>query len=120
MCNVENFWLILKMKQVSALLLCLESFLKESLVVQLVKNPPANAGDARDVGSIPEEVRSPGGGHGNSLQYSCLENPMGRGAWWGPVTQSLTIAQSLKILCPGVEMDALRMPATCCRLLMSS
>ena len=50
-----------------------------SLVVLVVKNLPANAGDSRDVGSIPESGRSPGGGHGNSLQYSCLENPMDRG-----------------------------------------
>ena len=46
----------------------------------MVKNPPANAGDVRDVGSIPGSGRSPGGGHGNPLQYSCLENPMDRGA----------------------------------------
>ena len=44
----------------------------------VVKNPPANAGDA---GSIPASGRSPGGGHGNPLQYSCLENSMKRGAW---------------------------------------
>ena len=49
-------------------------------VVLVVKNPPAHAGDRRDAGSIPESGRSPGGGHGNSLQYSCLENPMDRGA----------------------------------------
>ena len=48
----------------------------------MVKNPPANAGDIRDMSSIPELGRSPGGGHGNALQYSCLENPMDRGAWW--------------------------------------
>ena len=43
----------------------------------MVKNLPANTGDARDVGSIPGSgIRSPGGGHGNPLQYSCLENPM--------------------------------------------
>ena len=45
------------------------------------KNPPANTGDARDAGSIPRSGRSPGGGHGNPLQYSCLENSMDRGAW---------------------------------------
>ena len=45
------------------------------------KNPPANAGDIRDVGSIPESGRSPGGGNDYPLQYSCLENPIGRGAW---------------------------------------
>ena len=47
----------------------------------MVKNPPANAGDIKDVGSIPGSGRSPGGGYGNTLQYSCLENPMDRGAW---------------------------------------
>ena len=46
----------------------------------MVKNLPVNAGDIRDVGSIPGSGRSPGGGHGNPLQYSCLENPMDRGA----------------------------------------
>ena len=45
----------------------------------MVKNLPANAGDARDTGSIPESGRSPGVGNGNPLQYSCLENPMDRG-----------------------------------------
>ena len=45
----------------------------------MVKNPPASAGDARDVHSIPGLGRSPGGGNGNSLQYSCLENTMDRG-----------------------------------------
>ena len=47
-----------------------------------VKNPPANAGD---VGLIPGLRRFPGGGNGNPLQYSCLENPMDRGAWWATV-----------------------------------
>ena len=51
----------------------------------MVKNLPANAGDLRDGGSIPGLGRSPGGGHGNPLQYSCLENPMDRGAWQAPV-----------------------------------
>ena len=46
------------------------------------KKLPANAGDIRDVGSLPEWGRSPGGGHGKPLQFSCLENPMDRGAWW--------------------------------------
>ena len=44
----------------------------------VVKNPPASAGDAD---SVPGFERAPGGGHGNSLQHSCLENPMDRGAW---------------------------------------
>ena len=48
----------------------------------VVKNPPANSGDIRDAGSVPGLGRSPGGGHGNPLQYSSLENPMDRGAWW--------------------------------------
>ena len=47
----------------------------------VVKNPPANAEDIRDESSIPGLGRSPGGGHGIPLQYSCLENPMDRGAW---------------------------------------
>ena len=55
------------------------------LVALVVKNPPANAGDRRDVGSLPGSGRSPGGGHGNLLQYSCLGNPMDRGAWQATV-----------------------------------
>ena len=51
----------------------------------MVKNPPANAGDVRDTGSIPGLGRSLGGGHSNPLQYSCLENPMDRGAWQATV-----------------------------------
>ena len=51
----------------------------------VVKNPPASAGDIRDAGSIPGSGRSPGGGHGNPLQYACLKNPMNRGAWWATV-----------------------------------
>ena len=47
----------------------------------MVKNLPATAGDTRDVGLIPESGRSPGVGNGNSLQYSCLENSVDRGAW---------------------------------------
>ena len=47
----------------------------------VVKNPPANAGDIRDVGLIPGSGRSPGVGNGNPLQYSCWENSMDRGAW---------------------------------------
>ena len=56
-----------------------------TLGVLVVKNPPANARDKRDAGSIPESGRSPGGEHGNSLQYSCLENSMDRGAWQATV-----------------------------------
>ena len=50
-------------------------------MVLVVKNLPANVGDIRDVGSIPRSGRSPGRGHGNPLQYSCLENFLDRGAW---------------------------------------
>ena len=49
------------------------------------KDPSTSAGDLRDPGSIPGLGRSPGGGHGNPLQYSCLENLMDRGAWWAVV-----------------------------------
>ena len=53
-----------------------------SEVALVVRNLPANAGDTGDAGSIPGLQRSPGGGNGNPLQYSCLENPVDRGAWW--------------------------------------
>ena len=56
-----------------------------SRVALEVKNLPTNAGDVRDMGSIPGLGRSPGIRHGNSLQYSCLKNPMDRGAWWAAV-----------------------------------
>ena len=59
-------------------LLCLQ-------VALLVKNLPASAGDIRDKGSILGSGRSPERGHGNPSQYSCLENPMDRGAWWATV-----------------------------------
>ena len=51
----------------------------------LVKNPPANVGDIRDMSWIPGLGRCPGGGNGNPLQYSSLENPMDRGVWQAPV-----------------------------------
>ena len=57
------------------------SKIRASQVALVVKNSPANAGDIRDPGSIPRLGRSTGGGHGNPLQYSCLENPMDRRAW---------------------------------------
>ena len=55
--------------------------LRASQLVLVVKNLPVSAGDIRDTGLIPGSGRSPGGGHGNPLQCSCLENPMDRGAW---------------------------------------
>ena len=51
----------------------------------VVKKLPANAGDIRDTGSVPGSGRSPGGGHGNPLQFSCLENPIDRGTWQAAV-----------------------------------
>ena len=51
----------------------------------MVKNPSAKAGDIRDVGLIPGSGRSPRGVHGNPLQYSSLENPIDKGAWWATV-----------------------------------
>ena len=51
----------------------------------VVKNPSINAGNIKDSGLIPGSGRGPGGGNGNPLQYSCLENPMDRGAWWATV-----------------------------------
>ena len=61
------------------------SSLRTSQVAQWIKNPPAVHQTQADVGSIPGSGRSPEGGHGNPLQYSCLENPMDRGAWWAAV-----------------------------------
>ena len=58
---------------------------KHSQVVLVVKNLSGNAGDIRDASLIPGSGRSPGGEHGNPLQYSCLENPMDREAWWATV-----------------------------------
>ena len=58
------------------------SILRASQVALVVKNPPGSAGDIRDVGSMPGSGRIPGGRHGYLLQYSCLENPTDRGAWW--------------------------------------
>ena len=56
------------------------------------KESACNAGDAGDVGSIPALGRSPGGGHGSPLQYSCLENPMDRGAWRAALHEVITEA----------------------------
>ena len=64
---------------------CDSQVLGASQVALVVKNLPVNAGDIRDMGSIPRLGRSPGGGNGNPLQYSCLENSMDRGTWWATV-----------------------------------
>ena len=94
---------------------------RASQVAVVVKNLSANAGDIRDIGLIPGLGRSPGGGHGNPLQYSCLENPWDRGAWQlesigshrvkhnssnlartQSVAVKLTIKYSIKILSPWI------------------
>ena len=67
-------------------------------MAQLVKNPPANAGDTRDVGLIPGSGRSPGEWNGNPLQYSCLENSMNRGAWLATVHRVTKSQTGLKRL----------------------
>ena len=63
---------------------------------------PANTGSVRDKGSIPELGRSPGGGHGNPLQYSCLENPMDRGTWRATVHRVAESRIQLKQLSMGL------------------
>ena len=67
-------------------------------MVLLIKNLPANAGDIRDTGLIPESGRSPEGGCGNPLQYSCLEKPMDKGAEWATVLQLAKSQTQLKLL----------------------
>ena len=64
----------------------------------VVKNLPVSAGDTRDASSIPGSRRSPGGGHGNPLQYSCLENPIDRGAWWATALRVTNSQTHLKLL----------------------
>ena len=59
--------------------------LRRASQVLVIKNPPANGRDKRDIDSVPGLGRSPGGGHGNPFQHSYLENPMDRGAWWATV-----------------------------------
>ena len=68
-----------------------------SRVVLVVKNSPANAGDVRDVGSVPGLGRSPGRGHGNPLQYSRLENSMDREAWRA-IVQRVTVSDTTEVI----------------------
>ena len=70
-----------------------------------VKNPPTSARDARDLGSIPGSGRSPGEGHGNPLQSSCLENPMDRGAQGAAVHRVAKSQRGLSILAKGLSLD---------------
>ena len=75
----------------------------------MVKNPPANAGDIKDVGSVPGLGRSSGGVHGNPLQYSCLENPMDREAWRATVhvnAQSWTRLKQLSSLTRSIKLTS--------------
>ena len=73
-----------------------------------VKNPPADGGDLRMEGSIPGLGRSPGGGHSNPLQYSCLENPMDRGAWRSTVPGSQRVRQDGSDIARPQCVDGLR------------
>ena len=70
---------------------------RASQLVLVVKNPPADAEDARDIGLIPGLGRSPGGGNDNPLQYSCLENSMDRGSWWATVHEAAESCMHLSI-----------------------
>ena len=74
------------------------SFLEASLVMLVVNNWPANAGDAREIVLIPGFWRPSGEGNGIPLQYSCLENPMDRGAWWATVCGVAKSWKWLKLL----------------------
>ena len=92
MCIHIDFYykgVVLTKKELNLLLSKAYVWVWASQVALAVKNPPANAGDMRDVGSIPgSSGRSPGEGKGYPLQYSCLGNPMDRGAWQPQSTRS--------------------------------
>ena len=87
-----------------------------SHVALVVKNPPANSGDIRDVGLIPGSGRSPEGRHGNPLQYFYLENPKDRGAWWATVyrvAQSWTLLKWLSLHAPYTDVQWIMKQFTC-------
>ena len=86
--------------------------------VRVVKNLPTNAGDIRDSGSIPGLGRSPGGGHDNPLHYSCLENPMDRGAEQATVHSVAQSQTRLKRLSTHIHMHMGRAPSLPCWLLL--
>jgi len=71
----------------------------------VVNHSPATAGDIRDSGSVPELGKSPGGGHGSSLQYSCLENPMDGGVWQATVHGVTKSQTRLKPLNTGTNLQ---------------
>ena len=80
--------------------MCLFAIRGASQAALVIKNPHASAGDIREVGSVPRSGRSPGGWHGNPVRYSCLENPMDRGAWRATVhrvEQSWTLLKQLSM-----------------------
>ena len=78
----------------------------------VVKKSPANAGDAGDAGSIPGSGRSPGGGHGNPLQFSCLESLMDRGAWQATVQRVAKSQTRLKLPSTHASMYAIILKIT--------
>ena len=88
-----------------------------SQVVLVVKNLPANARDIRDTGSIPGLERSPGVENGSPLPYSCLENPMDRGAWWAAVHRVTKSRTRLKQLSMHVHIEHYDIQAPCKTLL---
>ena len=109
-CNVESYILNNLKQYFSSTFFMLDIMLGSSQVSQVVKNPPTNAGNIRDVHLIPGSGKSPWGGQGNPLPHSCLENPMDRGAWWitvHRVAKSLTQLKRLSthtcILTPCLE-----------------
>ena len=76
----------------------------------MVKNLPAHAAEVRNMALIPGLGRCPGGGNGNPVQYSCLENPMNRGAWWVTVHQFSSVAQSCPTLCDPMNSSTPGLP----------
>ena len=83
------------------------STLRAFLGGAVAKNPTANAGDTGDVSLIPGSGRSPGGGNGNPLQYSCMGYPMDRGAWWATVHRVLDMTEHI--------CNTLKDPSSKCR-----
>ena len=90
--NIHGSWFCIHSASICLLVVAFNSFsfkvitntyalIGASQVAMVVRNLSANAGDVRDTGSVSGLGRSPGGQHGNPFQYSCLKNPMGRGAW---------------------------------------
>ena len=98
------YWRLTHVVEFVGLLVCSSEFAtvpspcRASQEALVVKNLPANSRDKRDMGSVPGLGRSPGGGHDNPLQYSCLENPMDRGPWWTTVPGITKSWTQLKLL----------------------